>query len=79
MKLITLTIAFSLWLFAAMYAQAQETDHDAQTAIAQLTELKEKIIEEEKEALKRDVESINARLENEAISEAEAETLTLPQ
>ncbi|HET8803710.1 MAG TPA: hypothetical protein VFM72_03965 [Aequorivita sp.] len=75
MKLITLTIALSLWLFAAMYAQAQETDHDAQTAIEQLTELKEKIIEEEKEALKRDVESINSRLGNEAITEAEAETL----
>lgn len=75
MKLITITIAFSLWLFATMYAQAQETDHDTQTAIEQLTELKEKIIEEEKEALKRDVENINARLENEAITEAEAETL----
>lgn len=75
MKLITITIALSLWLFATMYAQAQETDHDTQTAIEQLTELKEKIIEEEKEALKRDVENINARLENEAITEAEAETL----
>lgn len=75
MKLITITIALSLWLFATMYAQAQETDQDTQTAIEQLTELKEKIIEGEKEALKRDVENINARLENEAITEAEAETL----
>lgn len=75
MKLITITIALSLWLFTTMYAQAQENNHDTQTAIEQLTELKEKIIEEEKEALKRDVESINARLENETITEVEAETL----
>lgn len=75
MKLITITMALSLWLFATIYAHAQETDHDTQTAIEQLTELKEKIIQEEKEALKRDVEGINARLENEAITEAEAETL----
>ncbi|SRX74644.1 porin family protein [Aequorivita antarctica] len=75
MKLITITIALSLWLFAVMYAQAQEVDHDTQTSIEQLTELKEKIIQEEKEALKRGVENINARLENEAITETEAETL----
>lgn len=75
MKLITITIALSLWLFTVMYSQAQEVDHDTQTSIEQLTELKEKIIQEEKEALKRDVENINARLENEAIAEAEAETL----
>ncbi|MEH6764793.1 MAG: hypothetical protein V7655_09865 [Aequorivita antarctica] len=75
MKLITITIALSLWLFTVIYSQAQEVDHDTQTSIEQLTELKEKIIQEEKEALKRDVENINARLENEAIAEAEAETL----
>ncbi len=75
MKLITISIAFSLWLFAAMYAQAQEMDHDTQTAVEQLTELKEKIIQEEKDALLTDVENINARLENQAITKEEAETL----
>lgn len=75
MKLITITIAFSLWLFAALYAQAQEIDHDTQTAVEQLTELKEKIIQEEKDALLADVENINARLENQTITNEEAETL----
>lgn len=75
MKLITFTTALALWLLAGIYAQAQETDHDTQTAIEQLTDLKEKIIQEEKDALKADVENINARLQSEAISEAEAETL----
>ncbi len=75
MKLITITIALSLWLFTAIYAQAQEMDHDTQTAVELLTELKEKIIQEEKDALLADVENINARLENQAITNEGAETL----
>mgnify|MGYP000403892140 CR=1 FL=1 len=75
MKLITITIALSLWLFTTMFAKAQEADHDAQASITQLTELKEKIIQEEKEALKKDVENINARFENQAITDGEAEIL----
>ncbi|CAM3284915.1 hypothetical protein [Aequorivita lipolytica] len=74
MKLITFTIALSLWL-SAMYAEAQEIDHDTQTAVEQLTELKEKIIQEEKDALLADVENINKRLETGSLNKAEAETL----
>jgi hypothetical protein len=72
-SLITITITLAIWLLASCLANAQETDHDTQTTIEQLTNLKEKIILEEKEALKRDVENINERLTNEAISESEAE------
>lgn len=74
-SLITITTAFALCLLSSIYAQAQETDRDAQTSIEQLANLKEKIILEEKEALKKDVENINARLQSEAIQESEAETL----
>ncbi|HPE82740.1 MAG TPA: hypothetical protein PLV43_03400 [Aequorivita sp.] len=74
-SLITLTITLTIWLLASCLANAQETDHDTQTSIEQLTNLKEKIIQEEKEALKAEVESINARLQSENIQESEAETL----
>src|SRR5690606_38591573 len=74
-SLITFTIAGTLWLLAGFYASAQETEHDTQTSIEQLTNLKEKIIQEEKEALKVAVENINTKVESSAITETEAETL----
>ena len=74
-SLITFTIAGTLWLLAGFYANAQETDHDTQNSIEQLTNLKEKIIQEEKEALKVAVENINTKVESSAITETEAETL----
>jgi len=74
-SLITITITLAIWLLASFCANAQETDHDTQTSIEQLTDLKEKIIQEEKDALKTDVENINARLTNGAILESEAEIL----
>lgn len=74
-SLFTITITATLWLLTGFYATAQETDHDTQTSIEKLTNLKEKVIQEEKDALKNEVENINARLESSAITEAEAETL----
>lgn len=74
MKLITLTTALALWLLAGVYTQAQENDQDTQTAVERLNSLKEKIIQEEKDALKVEVESISKRLENGNITEVEAET-----
>lgn len=74
-SLFTLTIACTLWLLAGFYANAQETNSDTQTSVEQLQNLKEKIIQEEKDALKGEVENINSRLANNAISESEAETL----
>ena len=74
-SLFTITIAVTLWFLAGFYPSAQETDHDAQTSIEKLADLKEKVIQEEKDALKNEVENINARLESNAITEAEAETL----
>lgn len=74
-SLITLTIGCTLWLLCGFYANAQEMDHDTKTSVEQLLNLKEKIIQEEKDALKATVENINARLENSDINEAEAEAL----
>src|SRR5690606_35473477 len=74
-SLITLTIGCTLWLLCGFYANAQEMDHDTKTSVEQLRNLKEKIIQEEKDALKATVENINARLENSDINEAEAEAL----
>lgn len=73
--LITTSIACTFWLFAGFYANAQETNHDTQTSIEELTHLKEKVIQEEKDALKIEVENINVKLRNGTITEAEAETL----
>ncbi|OAD90023.1 hypothetical protein A7A78_07335 [Aequorivita soesokkakensis] len=74
-SLITITSALTIWLLASCYSNAQENDQDTQASIEKLTNLKEKIIQEEKDALKLDVENINARLQSEAITEEEAETL----
>lgn len=74
-SLFTITIAFTFWLLAGFYANAQETNLDTQASVEQLQNLKEKIIQEEKGALKAAVENINSRLANNAISESEAETL----
>jgi hypothetical protein len=74
-SLITLTIACTLWLFAGFYANAQEYPDWTKAEVEQLTSLKEKIVQEEKDALRREVENINARLQNEAITEEEAEIL----
>lgn len=72
-SLITLCLTLAFWAMASMVAQAQ---HEADsTSIKKLSHLKEQIIEEEKDALKSEVENINLDLRNEKISEEEAQTL----
>lgn len=75
MKLITLTTALVLWLLTGIYAQGQEIDTNTQSAVEQLNSLKEKIVQEEKEALKTSVENINKRLQTGNLTAEEAETL----
>ncbi|MCW9038103.1 hypothetical protein [Altibacter sp.] len=73
MKTITYCIAAVLWAIAMSFSLAQETDQE--NTIEFLKATKERIINEEKDALKQEVERINRRLENEEISYEEAETL----
>lgn len=72
-SIITITTALTLCLLTSFYAQAQETD--TQTSVEQLSILKENIVQEEKEALKAEVENINARLQTKAITDSEADVL----
>lgn len=72
-SIITITTALTLCLLTSFYAQAQETD--SQTSVEQLSILKENIVQEEKEALKAEVENINARLQTKAITDSEADAL----
>ena len=74
-SLITLTTAVAIWLLLGCYAQAQKNYDWTKAEVEELTTLKEQIVVEEKEALKRDVEDINARLQNNAITDTEAEIL----
>lgn len=72
-SIITITTALTLCLLTSFYAQAQETD--TQTSVEQLSILKENIVQEEKDALKAEVENINARLQTKAITDLEADVL----
>ena len=73
MRLITLSAILAAWLLSFAYAQAQEVDTKDKIEILEAT--KERIIEEEKEALKSTVENINERLDLGQIDEAEANRL----
>lgn len=72
-SLIILSTALTLCLLTSTYAQAQGTD--TQNSEEQLAQERESIIQKEKDALKEEVENINSRLENGAITESEAQTL----
>jgi hypothetical protein len=72
MKLITLCTAIAVWALASTQCYAQEP---VNTTISVLENSKEQIINSEKDALKREVETINLQLENGQISQAEAEEL----
>lgn len=74
-SLITITLALTMWLLAGVYAQAQQTIPETQTAVEQLSALKEKIIQEEKDALKVEIERINTLLNSDGVTEAEGEIL----
>ena len=73
MKKVTFYLTLLLIGFTVNPVSAQE--QDTSEKIKQLEKQKEEIISEEKEALKREVEKINARLENKEIDWEEAEEL----
>lgn len=70
MKLSTISILLALWVVSISTVKAQEVN--VTVKIEKLNSSKEKIIDEEKEALKVEVEAINRQLENEEITLAEA-------
>ena len=70
MKLITLCTAIAVWAIALTECYAQ--DSTTLERIEFLEQTKEQFINEEKDALKLQVESINKKLEDGTISEAEA-------
>lgn len=72
-SLIILTTALTLFLLTSVYAQAQQTE--THLSLEELTNLKETVIQEEKDSLKVAVESINTRLQSNEITESEAEYL----
>lgn len=73
MKIITYSIALTLWLLPLIHANAQEKNIENRLEI--LENSKDQIIEEEKDALKIEVELINERLERNEITKTEADKL----
>ena len=74
MKLVTLCTVFTVWILSMTFANAQE-ETPSTTKIEILEKTKGRIINEEKDALRREVETINKRLEKNEITQAEADTL----
>ena len=74
MKIIIYGMAITMWLLTTAQIKAQEKDA-AQQQIEILTASVGQIQEEEKEALKNEVMTINRRLENNEITQEEADTL----
>ena len=72
-KLATFYTAIALSLFAFTYGNAQEVE--ARTTLEVLNDAKESIIQQEKAALKEEVENINKRVLSGNLTEAEADTL----
>lgn len=72
-SLITFYTAVVLWAMAGVFAQAQNAD--SANSIKVLIDKREQIVEEEKDALKAEIEIINSRLRSEAITEEETENL----
>lgn len=73
MKIITFYTALTLWVFAAIGAHAQ--NEDSPKSLVALTNMKEEVVQEEKNALKIEVEKIHERLQKEEITTEEAEIL----
>lgn len=71
--LVTLITFLTLSFVSSDFVQAQESDKTEMPE--QLSKLREKIVQEEKESLKIEVEKINTRLDNGTISAPEAEVL----
>lgn len=71
-------VMYLMAIFLVLYVQnmeAQETTKESQTTLKMLEGAKEKIKDQEKEALKKEVERINERLRNGDINEEEATVL----
>ena len=79
MRIILFTLTAALWLTGNFVANAQETTSEnsleIQEQIADLNTDKETIIKNEKDQLRREVAKINSRLENNEITNVEAEQL----
>ena len=73
MRIINYSIVLTMWVLACASGYAQETDITVKVVL--LESSKEKVISEEKEALKTEVENINKRLDSGNISPSEAEEL----
>ncbi|KAA3625004.1 MAG: hypothetical protein DWP94_02105 [Flavobacterium sp.] len=73
MKLITFCTLVTVWLLGMASIQAQDPEILSKIEVLEAT--KDRIVEEEKDALKASVEGINQRLELEQISQAEANEL----
>src|SRR5690606_28543194 len=73
--LYTLCLSLTIWILATTYGNSQENPETTNSEIQDLHSVKEKIIQEEKEALKKAVENIESRLQAQAITETEAEAL----
>lgn len=73
MKIITMCTVIAVWALALTQCYAQEENQ--KNRIELLENSKEQIINNEKDGLKKDLEAINYRLENEEITAAEAEVL----
>ncbi|WP_432412880.1 hypothetical protein [Rasiella sp. SM2506] len=71
MKIINLSIALVLWILATCLSIAQEEV----TALETLQKAKTEIVNQEKDALKKEVETINKQVENGTITQAEADNL----
>ncbi len=74
-SLVILCTALSIYILSGTYGYAQEIQDRTQTQLEELNALKEKIVQEEKDALRIAIESINTRLQNDVITNAEAEIL----
>lgn len=70
MKLITFCTVITVWVLSVAVTQAQETEVTKEIQL--LEAMKERVISEEKDALKSEVEAINQRLDKGSISEAES-------
>lgn len=68
-------LSLTFWILSTTYGNSQEYPDWANPEIGELHSLKERIIQEEKAALKKAVENIDSRLHTKAITEKEAETL----
>ncbi len=73
MRIITISTILVIWLGSITYINAQEVN--VTITIESLETSKEKVIKEEKDVLKVEVETINERLDNKEIDQTEANKL----